>query len=287
MRALARVKPDVVLGMGGYVTFPGGLMAALTGRPLVVHEQNSVAGLANRVLALVASRVLAGFPLPMKKAEWTGNPVRAAISALPTPAQRYGERNAAGSNSVATEGKAGEEGKDRLNVLVVGGSLGAHALNTIVPKALALLPETERPNVTHQSGAKNIQALNEAYLTAGVQATLVNFIDDMAASYANADLVICRSGALTVAELTAAGVASVLVPFPNAVDDHQTRNARFLSEAGAAVLMPQTELTPDSLARLLRVLARDQLMVMAQKARALAKPEATRVVAEICMGLAK
>ena len=267
--ALSRVKPNVVLGMGGYVTFPGGMMAALTGRPLVVHEQNSVAGLANRVLAGVADRILSGFPGVLRQGEWAGNPVRTEIAALPLPAQRY----------------AGRSGP--LDVLVVGGSLGARALNEAVPRALALLPLAERPRVTHQSGAKQIDDLRAAYAAAGVEAQLLPFIDDMAARYAAADLVVCRAGALTIAELAAAGVASVLVPFPQAVDDHQTGNARFLSEAGAAILLPQRELTPEKLAALLRELTREKLAAMAEKARALAKPEATRAVAEVCMEVAR
>jgi len=267
--ALSRVKPNVVLGMGGYVTFPGGMMAALTGRPLVVHEQNSVAGLANRVLAGVADRILSGFPGVLRQGEWAGNPVRTEIAALPLPAQRY----------------AGRSGP--LDVLVVGGSLGARALNEAMPRALALLQLAERPRVTHQSGAKQIDDLRAAYAAAGVEAQLLPFIDDMAARYAAADLVVCRAGALTIAELAAAGVASVLVPFPQAVDDHQTGNARFLSEAGAAILLPQRELTPEKLAALLRELTREKLAAMAEKARALAKPEATRAVAEVCMEVAR
>jgi len=269
LRELVRVRPNVVLGMGGYVTFPGGMMAALTGRPLVVHEQNSVAGLANRVLAGVADRVLTGFPGVLRKGEWTGNPVRAEIAALPPPAQRY----------------AGRSGP--LCVLVVGGSLGAQALNDAVPRALTLIPAGERPRVTHQSGARQIDQLRAAYAAAGAEAELVPFIDDMAARYATADLVLCRAGALTVAELAAAGVAGVLVPFPHAVDDHQTGNARFLAEAGAAILLPQAELTPEKLAALLRELTRERLAAMADKARTLAKPEATRAVAEACMEAAK
>jgi UDP-N-acetylglucosamine--N-acetylmuramyl-(pentapeptide) pyrophosphoryl-undecaprenol N-acetylglucosamine transferase len=269
LRELSRVKPNVVLGMGGYVTFPGGMMAALSGRPLVVHEQNSVAGLANRVLAGVADRILSGFPGVLRRGEWAGNPVRAEIAALPLPAQRY----------------AGRSG--RLDVLVVGGSLGAQALNDAVPRALALLQPAERPRVTHQSGAKQIDDLRAAYAATGVEAELLPFIDDMAARYAAADLVVCRAGALTIAELAAAGVASVLVPFPHAVDDHQTGNARFLSEAGAAILLPQRELTPEKLAALLRELTREKLAAMAEKARALAKPEATRAVAEACLEIAR
>jgi UDP-N-acetylglucosamine--N-acetylmuramyl-(pentapeptide) pyrophosphoryl-undecaprenol N-acetylglucosamine transferase len=265
---IRRVKPDVVLGMGGYVTFPGGMMASLLGRPVVVHEQNSVAGLANKVLAGVADRVVTGFPDVLKKGEWLGNPVRADITAVAPPAERF----------------AGRTGP--LRVLVVGGSLGATALNETVPQALALLDPAERPQVTHQAGTKQIDALRAGYQAAHVDGELLPFIDDMADRYADADLVICRAGALTVAELAAAGVASVLVPYPHAVDDHQTGNARFLAEAGAAVLMPQTELTPQRLAALLQKMNRERLLAMAVKARECAKPDATARVADVCAGLA-
>jgi UDP-N-acetylglucosamine--N-acetylmuramyl-(pentapeptide) pyrophosphoryl-undecaprenol N-acetylglucosamine transferase len=267
-RELKRVKPDVVLGMGGFIAFPGGMMASLQGIPLVLHEQNSVAGLANRVLAVVADRIMTGFPQVLRKGEWCGNPVRPEIAALPPPAERYGERTGP------------------LHLLVVGGSLGASALNETVPQALARLPESGRPEVVHQSGEKNIAALGRIYAGAGLKAHLVPFIEDMAGAYAWADLVICRAGALTVAELAAAGVASILVPFPQAVDDHQTGNARFLSSAGAAILLPQRELNPERLA-LIGNLARDQLLQMAEKARALARPEATAAVAKACMELAR
>lgn len=267
-REIRRVRPDVVLGMGGFVTFPGGMMAVLSGVPLLLHEQNSIAGLANRVLAGVADCVLTGFPDVLRKAEWIGNPVRPEIAQLPPPAQRYGER------------------QGRLKILVIGGSLGAQALNEAVPAALALLPEDERPEVVHQSGEKHIEALQQAYETAQVKAHLVPFIEDMAGAYAWADLVICRAGALTIAELAAAGVASLLVPFPHAVDDHQTSNARFLASAGAAILLPQSELTPARLAELRR-LPREQLLQMAEKAHALARPEATLAVAKACERLAK
>lgn len=265
LRELRRFRPDVVLGMGGYVTFPGGMMAALLGRPLVIHEQNAIAGLANRVLAGIVDRIASGFPGTLAKALWTGNPVREEIALIAPPANRY----------------AGRSGP--LNVLVVGGSLGAQVLNSTVPRSLALLPESGRPRVVHQSGARQIDALRRAYADAGVTGELVPFIDDMARRYADADLVICRAGALTVAELAAAGVASVLVPFPHAVDDHQTANARFLADADAAILLPQRELSPDRLARILRELTRERLQAMAEKARSLAKPEATREVAELCM----
>ena len=267
-RALTRIKPDVVLGMGGYITFPGGMMAALRGIPLVLHEQNSVAGLANRVLAKVARRVLCGFPDALPRGQWVGNPVRDDIAVLPAPTFRYAARSG------------------RLQVLVVGGSLGAQALNEAVPKAWGLMAEHERPEIVHQAGEKHLPQLQAAYAAAGVKAHCVAFIEDMAGAYAWADLVICRAGALTVAELAAAGVASVLVPYPHAVDDHQTVNARFLAHAGAAILLPQEELTAERLA-MIRDVPRSQLAEMADKARALARPQATADVATICAELAK
>lgn len=267
-QALGRVRPDVVVGFGGYVTFPGGMMAVLRGIPLVLHEQNSVAGLANRVLALVADRILSGFPAVLKSARWVGNPVRPAIAALPVPAQRY----------------AGRSGP--LKILVVGGSLGAKALNDVLPEALAALPVAERPQLLHQSGKHHLSSLQQRYSDLNVHAQCMAFIADMPGAYADADLVICRAGALTVAELAAAGVPSILVPFPHAVDDHQTANARFLSEAGAAILMPQEELSVEALAKL-PSLGRDQLREMAEKARALARPDAARDVANVCEELVK
>ncbi|HEX5802340.1 MAG TPA: undecaprenyldiphospho-muramoylpentapeptide beta-N-acetylglucosaminyltransferase [Azospira sp.] len=265
---IRRVRPDVVLGMGGYISFPGGMMASLLGRPLALHEQNSVAGLANRVLAKVADRILSGFPDVLPGAIWAGNPVRAEIAALPAPAERM----------------AAHDGPVR--VLVLGGSLGAAALNEMVPKGLALIPEEARPQVVHQSGEKHLAALHANYAAAGVSAHCVSFIEDMAGAYEWADLVICRAGALTVAELAAAGVAAILVPFPHAVDDHQTGNAKFLANAGGAILLPQAELTPEKVA-LISNYGREQLQQMAERARALAKPDATAIVAEACMELVK
>jgi UDP-N-acetylglucosamine--N-acetylmuramyl-(pentapeptide) pyrophosphoryl-undecaprenol N-acetylglucosamine transferase len=268
---LLRVRPDVVLGMGGFTAFPGGLMAVLLARPLVIHEQNSVAGLTNKVLARLADRVLTAFPAPFGKGVASvavGNPVRADIAALPAPEARL----------------AGREG--RLRLLVVGGSLGAQALNEAVPQALALLPETERPEVVHQSGMKQLDALRANYEKAGVQADIRPFIDDMAREIAWCDLMVCRAGALTLAEVTAAGVASVLVPYPHAVDDHQTHNARHLADHGAAILLPQPQLTAQRLAEILRGMTRGKLLDMAQAARGLAKPDATADVAQACMELA-
>lgn len=266
---LRRVKPDVVLGMGGYISFPGGMMAALTGRPLVLHEQNSVAGLANRVLAGVADRVLAGFPDALRKATWVGNPVRREIAAVAGPGERF----------------AGREGPLRL--LVVGGSLGAAALNDIVPQALARIPLGERPQVTHQAGRRQFAALQAAYAQHGVDGELVDFIEDMQARYAAADLVICRAGAITVAELAAVGAASLLVPYPHAVDDHQSRNAQFLAERGAAMLIAQAELDAGQLAGILRGLDRARLAGMAARARELARPGAAAAVADACEALAE
>lgn len=266
--AIFRHRPDVILGMGGYITMPGGLMAAILRRPLVIHEQNSIAGMSNKVLAKLSTRVLSGFPDVLKGTQWCGNPVRADIAAVAEPQTRFANRSG------------------KLNVLVVGGSLGAQALNEALPKALALMSETERPNVLHQTGKKHFETVQKSYEQAGMQADVRAFLDDMANQYAHADVVICRAGALTIAELAAAGVASVLVPFPYAVDDHQTYNARFLSEQGAAVLLPQTELNAEKLAELLREMTREKLLAMAIAARGLAKPEATQSVVNVCKELA-
>lgn len=267
--ALRRIRPHVVLGMGGYISFPGGMMAAALGKPLVLHEQNSIAGLANKVLAGVADRVLVAFPGALARATHVGNPVRAAIADVAPPRERFAARGGP------------------LRVLVVGGSLGAQALNDVVPKALALLPVAGRPAVTHQAGAKHLDVLRANYAAAGVEGELVAFVDDMAAAYADADLVVCRAGATTIAELGAAGVASVLVPFPFAVDDHQTTNAKYLADAAAAVLVPQPELTPERLAGLFLELTRPKLIDMAERARALGRRDAARAVADVCEAVAK
>jgi UDP-N-acetylglucosamine--N-acetylmuramyl-(pentapeptide) pyrophosphoryl-undecaprenol N-acetylglucosamine transferase len=266
-RYIRRLKPDVVLGLGGYVAFPGGMMASLLDRPLALHEQNAIAGLANRVLAQVSDKVMVAFPDALKRAEWTGNPVRSEIAALDPPENRFQGR------------------KGSMRLLVVGGSLGAQALNEAVPKAISLLQD--KPIVVHQAGEKHLETLKANYAAAAVHGELVAFIDDMARRYAEADLVICRAGAVTIAELSAGGMASILVPFPHAVDDHQTANARFLADRGAAILIQQKDLSPQKLAELIRTLDRATLLEMAKKARALGKPDAARVVAERCIGLAR
>ena len=268
-KAIVQSKPSLVLGMGGFAAFPGGLMAWLLRKPLVIHEQNSVAGLTNKTLARFAKKVLAAFPAAFgDRAVLVGNPVRKEITQIAAAEERFNDRTGA------------------LRLLVVGGSLGAQALNEVLPKALAEIAPAQRPQVVHQAGEKHIATLQGNYQAAGVQAEAVAFIEDMAAMYAWADVVICRAGALTVAEVSAAGVASVLVPFPHAVDDHQTTNARYLSDAGAAILVPQPEFTVPKVVALLKDLSRERCLDMATKARALGKPEATKAVAEICMELA-
>jgi len=268
IQVVRRVKPDVVVGLGGYITFPGGMMSVLLGKPLVLHEQNSVAGMANRVLAGVADCIFTAFPNVLKKAVWVGNPLRQDFLNKPAPAERF----------------AGRSGP--LKLWVVGGSLGAQALNEIVPKALALLPEYKRPVVVHQSGAKQIDALRANYEKAGVQAELTPFIEDTAEAFAQADVIICRSGASTVTEIAAIGAAAIYVPFPFAVDDHQTTNAQFLVAQGGGWLMPQADLTPESLAARLESLSREELLVCAEKAWALKKTQATREVVAACEALA-
>jgi UDP-N-acetylglucosamine--N-acetylmuramyl-(pentapeptide) pyrophosphoryl-undecaprenol N-acetylglucosamine transferase len=266
-RHIRTLRPNVVLGLGGYVAFPGGMMASLWNRPLALHEQNAIPGLTNKVLAQISDKVMSGFPQALKNAEWTGNPVRTEIASIPAPEARF-------------QGRTGP-----LRILVVGGSLGAQALNESVPKAIALMPA--RPLVVHQAGEKHLDALKKHYAEAGVQGELVAFIDDMARRYAEADLVICRAGAVTIAELSAGGMASILVPFPHAVDDHQTANGRFLADHGAALLIQQRDLTPQKLADMIQRLDRNKLLDMARKARALGKPDAARVVAERCMSIAR
>jgi UDP-N-acetylglucosamine--N-acetylmuramyl-(pentapeptide) pyrophosphoryl-undecaprenol N-acetylglucosamine transferase len=276
LRAILLRRPDVVLGMGGYTAFPGGMMTRLLNKPLVIHEQNSVGGLTNRVLACLANRVLTAFPqafkgekdrpLPCRRVatEWVGNPVRADIAAAARTAH-----------------------SGPLRLLVVGGSLGASALNELIPKALALLPAEKRPRVVHQSGRQHLEILRANYAAAGVEADVRDYIEDMAAAYQDCDFAICRAGAMTVAELACAGVPAVLVPFPFAVDDHQTGNAEFLSQAGAAWLMQQKGLSAEKLAALIGGLDRATLATMSDKARQLAKPNATEQVADICEALAK
>ena len=269
-RVLRARRPDVVVSFGGYAAGPGGLAARLRGIPLVVHEQNRAPGMTNRVLARFARAVLTGFPQTFGRGreDVVGNPVRSEIAQLPPPAQRFASRAGA------------------LRLLVLGGSQGARALNEAVPRALAAL--TGHVEVRHQCGEKLREGAEQAYKLAGVAASVEPFIADMAQAYAWADLVVCRAGALTLAEVCAAGVGSVLVPFPQAVDDHQTRNAEYLVDHGAAVLLPQADTLADELRATLAALAADpaRRLQMAEAARALAKPDAAGRVADVVLSIA-
>jgi UDP-N-acetylglucosamine--N-acetylmuramyl-(pentapeptide) pyrophosphoryl-undecaprenol N-acetylglucosamine transferase len=264
VRVVRRVQPDVVIGLGGYISFPGGMMSVLLGRPLVLHEQNSIMGMANKVLAGVADRVFTAFPKVHRQGQWVGNPLRAAFTQQAAPAERF-------------EGRGGP-----LRLLVVGGSLGAKALNDMVPQALALIPADVRPAVIHQSGARQIDELRANYARAGVQAELTPFIDDTAAAFAQADVIVCRAGASTVTEIAAVGAAAVFVPFPFAVDDHQTTNAKFLVDAGGGWLVQQADLSPEGLAAMLQGLTRDALLARAEAAKKMEKIHATREVVAAC-----
>ncbi|MDO9359620.1 MAG: undecaprenyldiphospho-muramoylpentapeptide beta-N-acetylglucosaminyltransferase [Polaromonas sp.] len=263
-----RVKPDVVVGLGGYIAFPAGMMSVLLGKPLVLHEQNSVAGMVNKVLASVADRVFTAFPDVLKNAQWVGNPLRPAFTQQPDPTTRFAGRNGP------------------LKVLVVGGSLGAQALNRIVPQALALIPQDRRPHVLHQSGAHQIDELRDNYRKAGVDAELTPFIEDTAAAFAEADLVVCRAGASTVTEIAAVGAAALFVPFPAAVDDHQTTNAAFLVNSGGGWLVPQQQLTPEMLADMLQKTERPILVERGLQAKKMQKINATAEVVAACEELA-
>ena len=259
-------RPDVVLGMGGFVSFPGGMTAATLRKPLVIHEQNAIAGLSNKILSRVASRTMVAFPGALKNAIHVGNPVRSEIAALPAPGVRF-------------ENRAGP-----LSLLVVGGSRGARALNDALPKALGMMEQ--KPHVLHQTGIEDLERVKAAYRECGANAEVVPFIADMGQAYGKADLIVCRSGALTVSEIAAAGLASILVPYPHAVDDHQRWNARYLSESGAAILIPQSEFEPARLAELMKSMDRQTLLEMANRARKLAMTDATEKVAQACMELA-
>lgn len=274
VQIMLKHKPAAVLGMGGFVAGPGGLVAALLGKPVVIHEQNAVPGLTNKLLAKVSKRVLEGFPGTFaadEKVVATGNPVRMDIAYLPAPVERLADRE-----------------DEQIHLLVIGGSLGAAALNETVPQALALLPEAQRPSVRHQAGTRNLTAAKQHYQDSAVGAEVTDFITDMAEAYGWADLIICRSGALTVAEVAAAGLAAMLIPYPYAVDDHQTANGAYLADNGAALLVQQCDLSAEKLAAMLEELCADRarLVEMGVAARKLAKPYATLQVAAICAAYA-
>jgi len=269
---IRRRAPDVVLGFGGFASFPGALMGVAAAKPLVLHEQNAVAGLANRVLAYGADRILTGFPRAFagrhaRKVDWVGNPVREAFGRVAAPDVRF----------------AGRTGP--LSLLVVGGSLGAAGLNDRVPKALALLAQDARPQVVHQAGQQHIESVRAAYRDAGVEAECVAFIDDIVARYAKADLVVCRGGATTVAEIAAVGIGAIIVPLPGAIADEQSANAQFLVDAGAAVKIAQADLTPERLAERLASCTRESLLTMALAAKKVARADAAERVADACIAL--
>lgn len=266
---IRHVKPDVVIGLGGYITFPAGMMAVLLGKPLILHEQNSVAGMANKILAGVADRVFTTFPNVFKKGEWIGNPLRREFLEQAAPETRFTNRTG------------------RMKLLVVGGSLGAKALNEVIPQALAQIPAAERPQVIHQGGEKQIEQLRANYAAAGIEAELTPFIANTAQAFADADVVICRAGASTVSEIAAVGAVAVFVPFPFAVDDHQTTNAKFLSEQGAAVLLPQSQFSVERVVHLLSKNERATQLLFAQKAFSLRKTDATEAVINACEELTK
>ena len=272
-KIMRKVKPSAVLGMGGFVAGPGGLVASWMGIPVIIHEQNAIPGLTNKLLSKVSNKVLEGFPGTFKGLNNTvgiGNPVRLDIASIELPEKRLADRIG------------------RINILIFGGSLGAQALNEVVPMALGELALDKRPIVRHQAGKNKDESTARIYEQMGVVAEVTPFIEDMAEAYEWADLVICRSGALTVAELAAAGMASIMVPYPYAVDDHQTANAQYLSQSGAAILVSQDDLTKELLSDLLEDLCanREKLIEMSSKAKALAKPQATNKVAAICADLA-
>ncbi len=268
---LKSVRPDCVLGFGGFASGPGGLAAWLLRRPLLIHEQNAVAGTTNRLLALLAKRALLGYPkaLASDGAEFVGNPVRREIAALPVPELRWRGRSGA------------------LRLLVLGGSLGARAINELVPAALAQMPAALRPQVRHQAGRGHDESVQAHYAEAGIAAQVQPFIADMAEAYGWADVVLCRAGALTVAELAAAGVGALLVPLPHAIDDHQSANARWFTEQRAGLLLPQATLTAEKLAQLLTELSTkpQELLAWACAARAAARPQAAEQVAARCLEL--
>lgn len=268
-KIIGRVQPNVLVGFGGYITFPGGLMAALRGKPVYLHEQNSIPGLANKLLGKFAKRVFTAFPDVLPKGEYIGNPLRAEFTQQDAPEHRY-------------HGRSGV-----LQLLVVGGSLGAKALNEIVPRALALIPEEKRPQTIHQSGTKQIEALQKNYIQADVQAELTPFIENTAQAYAKADVIIARAGASTVTELAAVGAPALFVPFPFAVDDHQTTNAQFLVKAKGAWLIQQKDLSAQQLADWLMSLTRQELQETAQNAHAQAKISAVTQMVGACEEIIK
>jgi UDP-N-acetylglucosamine--N-acetylmuramyl-(pentapeptide) pyrophosphoryl-undecaprenol N-acetylglucosamine transferase len=279
LQVLLRRQPCAVLGMGGFASGPGGLMAWMLRKPLLLHEQNAIAGLTNKILSKFSTVVMQAFPGVFKNATTTGNPVRTTICEITKPEERFSKRYESSSEQV----------QKPLRLLVIGGSLGAVKLNEIIPQALAKIDVSQRPEVVHQTGSRNIDSAKVVYNDAGVSAKVEAFIDDMPAVYEWADLVICRSGAMTVFELAAAGIASILVPYPHAVDDHQTQNALYLEQNGAAIIKQQDELSADWLVEVINDFSADrqQLLAMAVAARKLALPDSAKTIADVCLAAAE
>jgi len=272
LRVVIMLRPNVVLGMGGFASGPGGIAAWLLRRPLVIHEQNAAPGLTNRILSKLATTVLEAFPQSLDRAKLTGNPVRETITNLPLPKIRYTQR------------------EDDMRILVLGGSQGALVLNETIPVALSKLSKQQSLQIWHQCGERHLEVTTKLYRNVNINAKVAAFIDDMSEAYAWADVVICRAGALTISEIAATGVASLLIPFPHAVDDHQTKNAQWLAKSGAAILMPQAKCSAELLCETLQRLiadGREGILVMAEKARQLAQPEATHKVANYCLEAAR
>jgi UDP-N-acetylglucosamine--N-acetylmuramyl-(pentapeptide) pyrophosphoryl-undecaprenol N-acetylglucosamine transferase len=268
-KIIVKLKPDIVIGFGGYVSLPAGLAAKVLAKPLVIHEQNSVAGLSNKVLSFLTRHVFTAFPYVIKEALVVGNPLRAEFANVETPESRFLNRTG------------------HLRILVIGGSLGAKFLNETVPKALGLMPESERPSITHQSGVNQFDELLILYKTLKVEASVVQFIDDTSKAFADADLIICRAGAITVTEITAVGAAAIFVPLPSAVDDHQTKNAMYLVQKKAAWLRPQHELTPENLAKDILQMNRKILLDIAQEAKKLYVSDTVNKIVNTCEGLVR
>ncbi len=264
LKEIRKTNPDVLIGFGGYVTFPAGVVAYLTRKTFIIHEQNSVAGLSNKVLSFFATKAFTAFPHVLKDARWIGNPLRQEFLAMDGPEMRYANR------------------QGPLNILIIGGSLGASFLNDLLPKSVALMPEKKLPNLLHQSGVAQVQVLRKAYQDSKIDASVTSFIQNVADEYSKADLVICRAGASTVTEIAAIGVAALFVPLPLAVDDHQTKNAQHLVDLGAAWLEPQKYLTPERLAQILQSTDRNMLLKMAIQSKKMYKSEAVSIICDAC-----
>lgn len=263
-RIIKEINPCVVIGFGGYISFPGGLMAKLLGKKLVLHEQNSIPGMANKILSKIADKVFSAYPGALINGEWIGNPLREEFLKEKSPEERFKNR------------------EGNLKLLVIGGSLGAKALNDVVPKALSLIEEKDRPLTVHQSGEKQIKDLRKNYLESKVNAELTPFINNTAKAFAEADLIIARAGASTVTEIAAIGAATIFVPFPQAVDDHQTFNAKFLVDNRGGILIQQRDLTPEKLAEIIKGLNREKLLYFANKSYEKRRTAAVELMFRYC-----